>query len=418
MPILVQDVKAFDPDLIAFSSDIADIGTPDRLGCFRQIMRPIDVAGIPWYDSPGNHDRVAIAGPGGVANGSIEIWRDVFSDMPAPWGDGKPPVGVTVPEGEDDDGEGAATHYFLDYGPKGDPAFRLIVLDNSQHSLTTSDIDQYPAVGPGAKDASQLAFLQRAAADADAQGLASLVLMHQPTQDPRDLSNVHPTSLNHTMGKGLSPDNRAFDLLASQNGVDAVLLGHIQGNVEYTFGDTDYFIDGGGGGTPYARHEVGTDTGYYYGFRVLRFFQTGEGWDFRTYFVPLVDKLELTSPESITVGDEAEFAAAAIQPFDADLPPRLGGAANEAIRLELRAPDAARMDRATVPELAYMWKVSDPSILKPIAGELDPTGEPKFNADSMTTSGRFEALRPGTVKVTIMTGTHKRTVLVSVLPAS
>lgn len=35
----------------------------------------------------------------------------------------------------------------------------------------------------------------------------------------------------------------------------------IQGNALYNVGDTGYFIDGGGGGSPYALHEVGTDSG-------------------------------------------------------------------------------------------------------------------------------------------------------------
>ena len=161
--------------------------------------------------------------------------------------------------------------------------------------------------------------------------------------------------------------------------------------------------------------EVGTDTGYFYGFRVLRLFPGDDGWRFDTYFVPLVDSLEVEAPETVAVGDELHLSATAIQPFDKDLPPRLGGAPNEAIRLELRPPDAARADRATVPELAYVWKISDPRILKPVTGELDPTDDPAFNPTRMTTSGAFEALRPGIVRITIMTGTHSETVTVRVV---
>ena len=75
----------------------------------------------------------------------------------------------------------------------------------------------------------------------------------------------------------------------------------------------------------------------------------------------------------------------------------------------------ARIDRATVPELAYVWKISNPRILKPVGGELDPTDDPAFDAAKMTTSGIFEALQPGTVRITIMTGTHAETVTVKVV---
>jgi 3',5'-cyclic AMP phosphodiesterase CpdA len=278
MPILVQDVVAANPELVLFSSDIADIGTVDRLACFRTIMRPVDEAGIPWFASPGNHDRVAIAGPGGVANGAIDMWRSVFAAMPAPWGDGSAAsLNFHVPEGEPGDGEGASTHYYFDYGTGRKPSMRVIVLDNSQQSLTSSDADQYPPVGPGEADVGQLAFLERVAADAQSKGLVSVVVMHQPTQDPRDVSNVHPVSLNHTMGKGASADNAAFDAIAQVTGIDLVVLGHIQGNATYSVGETNYYIDGGGGGSPYALREVGTDTGYFYGFRILRMYDTPGG---------------------------------------------------------------------------------------------------------------------------------------------
>jgi len=411
MPILVQDVKSFGPRFVAFSSDMADIGTPDRLGCFRDLMQPLVDADIPWFDSPGNHDRVAVAGPGGVANGSIDIWRNVFAGMPSPWGDAPAPDGhYVLPEDEPDDDDGASTHYYFDYGPRGKPALRLIVLDNSQHSLTSSDEDQYPAVGPGAKDAGQLAFMSRVATDAQDKGLLSMVMMHQPTQDPRDPSNVYPVSANHTMGKGASTDNLAFDLLADQAGVDGVLLGHIQGNALYSFGDVEYFIDGGGGGSPYALREVGTDTGYYYGFRVLRVFRSDGEWTYRSYFVPLVDRIEIEAPKEVEVGASVDVKAVAVQPFDPDLPPRLSGTPNEAIRLDLH-----HVGDASVPELAYVWRSSDPTILRPVVDDaIDPVDDPAFEEATMTTTGRFEAVGTGTVRLIVVTGTHAASVTVKV----
>ena len=415
MPILIQDVLSYDPRFVAFSADIADIGTLDRLACFSQIIRPTVTAGIPWFNAPGNHDRVAVAGPGGVAHGSIDIWRQVFAGMSAPWGDERPAdPRFQVPEDEPDDGEGAATHYYFDYGPVGEPFLRVIALDNSQQSLTTSDQDQYPAVGPSQTDASQLAFLERVAGDAQERDLLTWVVMHQPTQDPRDISNVNPASYNHTMGKGASADNAAFDAVAQATGVDAVFLGHIQGNVLYDVGNTEYFVDGGGGGSPYALHEVGTDTGYYYGFRVMRLFRAEKTWTSRSYLVPLVDSIHIEGPEDpVQLGDEVQLTATVTQPYDPDLPPRLGLAPNEAIKLDLRAPQMTPADRGSVPSLAYMWVTSNPHVLRPVAGD-DPRDDPSFDAGSMTTSGRFEAVRPGTSRITVMTGTHRKTIRVVV----
>jgi hypothetical protein len=412
MPVLVQDIVRADPDLLLFSSDIADIGTPDRLGCFRRIMTPIERAGIPWFGSPGNHDRVAIAGPGGIANGAIDIWRTAFGPMPAPWGDGESSDRkIVVPEREPSDGKGASTHYYFDYGPVRRPFLRVIVLDNSQHSLSTSDVDQYPAVGPGEVDAGQLAYLYRVATEAQQKGLQTWVVMHQPTQDPRDPSNVHPVSVSHTMGKGASPDNRVFDAIAQLTGIDVVLLGHIQGNALYTVGETEYFIDGGGGGSPYALHSVGTDTGYYYGYRLFRI--DPKSGDHRTYFIPLIDNIEVDAPSRVEVGETLTLNAVARQPFDPDLPPRLGGVPNEPIMLELRPEES--LDDA-VPELAYMWRSSDPRMLKPIGdGAIDPTDDPAFDASSMTMSGTFKALKPGLVTVTIASGTHSETIRVRVV---
>lgn len=413
MPLIVRDIAAFRPEWVAFSSDQADTGTPDRLGCFRQLMAPLPAAGIPWYASPGNHDRTPVAGPGGFT-GELEIWRDVYAGMPAPWGDRPAPKGFLVPESEPDDGPGAASHYYVDYGPNDDPVLRLIVLDNSLQSLTTSDTDQFPATGPGQTDMTQLAYLQRVAADASEEGLLTFVLMHQPTQDPRDPSGVWAGSINHTMGKGASPDNAAFDLIAQQTGVDVVGLGHIQGNAIYSAGEVEYFIDGGGGGSPYTNGEVGTDTGYYYGFRILRFFQTNKGWNYRTYFVPLVDEVKIDAPRAVGAGEMLEASAVALQPHDPELPSRFGGA-NEQIALEVRPPQAPAQFRSSVPELTYVWETSNPAVLAPkIDREVDPVDDPIFDKRTMNITGAFEAVGSGSAILRLRIGTTIEEVLVVV----
>jgi hypothetical protein len=405
VPLLVQDLIAYDPDLVAFSSDMADVGNLDRMTCFEEIMSPLQQAGIPWYDSPGNHDRTTIGNTfGGVLADQIGPWRTTFADAPAPWGDGPLPPGVSVPAGEDNDGAGAATHYYLDYKQT-----RLIVLDNSRHSFGQSDVDQYPAVGPLAKDASQLAFLHRTAQDAREKGLLAFVMMHQPTQDPRDQTYAYPISYNHTMSKGATPDNQAFDALAVATEVDAVLIGHILGNAQYEVADVPYFIDGGGGGSPYTRDRTGVDTGYYYAYRLLRVHDDG----FRTYVVPLVDHLEVTAPATAMTGSEITLAATAVQPFDPSLPPRFPLMPQAAIRVELRPPAPSLLDRG-VPAVAYMWSSSDASVLRPVPGALDDASDPAFDATTMTTSGRFTAVGPGTATITISTGTHSASVTITV----
>lgn len=414
MPVLVQDVKAFEPEFVLFSSDIADTGTRDRLTCFRSIMGPLDRADIPWFNSPGNHDRVPVAGPGGVVSAGIEEWRDVFADMPAPWGDGPlPDARFRVGKGEDDDGKGASTHYYFDFAPRGvAQGIRVIVLDNSMHSLSTSDTDQYPSVGAGKQDAAQLAFLERVAAEADEKGLLSWVVMHQPTRDPRDITNAHPSSYNHVMGKGASPDNAAFETIAQTTGVDAVFLGHIQGNALYEAGGVEYYIDGGGGGSPYAMHTVGTDTGYYYGFRVMRVTPGPKRSAVRTYFVPLVDRITIEGPSRAGVGDELLIQASARQPHDPDLPPRAGLLPNEPIDLELRRTEAG----PEVPQLAYVWQTLDPDVLRPLGDELDPRDDPSFDRATMTTTGQFEAVGVGVARVRILVGTASKTIRVRVGP--
>ena len=329
-----------------------------------------------------------------MANGAIDIWRTAFGGMSAPWGDAKPEGSIKLPEGEPDDGPGASTHYHFDFGPSAKPFLRVIVLDNSQQSLTTSDLDQYPSVGPGASDVSQLGYLYRVASEAQEMGLHTWVVMHQPTQDPRDPSNVHPVSLNHTMGKGSSPDNALFDAIAQVTGVDVVLLGHIQGNALYSVGETRYFIDGGGGGSPYALRSVGTDTGYYYGYRLFR--MDRKGADRRTYFIPLIDSIDVEGHQASPSATRCRWQCTATQPHDPDLPPRLSGVPNEPIVLELR-PERS-MDDA-VPQLAYMWWTSNPKVLKPVGDPtLDPTKDPDFDERTMTMTGNFKALKPGVVR--------------------
>jgi hypothetical protein len=91
------------------------------------------------------------------------------------------------------------------------------------------------------------------------------------------------------------------------------------------------------------------------------------------------------------------------------LEPRLAGAPHEPIEVELRAPDASRIDYANLPRISYVWQSLDPKILKPVVDkELDPMGDPAFDPRSMTTTGSFKALRPGRARVAIKVGPYKK----------
>ena len=101
------------------------------------------------------------------------------------------------------------------------------------------------------------------------------------------------------MGKGLSPDNAAFDATRGAEPESTQYSSATSKAMSLTsVGDTEYFIDGGGGGTPYALREVGTDTGYYYGFRVLRLFPS-DGTDGTSGPIscPLVDSHRGRGPD-------------------------------------------------------------------------------------------------------------------------
>jgi hypothetical protein len=61
-----------------------------------------------------------------------------------------------------------------------------------------------------------------------------------------------------------------------------------------------------------------------------------------------------------------------------------------------------------------MWSSSDASVLRPVPGALDDASDPAFDATTMTTSGRFTAVGPGTATITISTGTHSASVTITV----
>lgn len=132
--------------------------------------------------------------------------------------------------------------------------------------------------------------------------------------------------------------------------------------------------------------------------------------------VPLIDRIEVEGPRTVEVGEQIRFTATAVQPYDPDLPPRFGFVPNEAIRLELRALETAPGYESNVPHLAYMWRSLKPGVLRPVGSPADPSDDPSFDDRTMTIDGTFEAIKPGTARIAIMSGTHQRVVKVRMLP--
>ena len=116
-------------------------------------------------------------------------------------------------------------------------------------------------------------------------GRLAFVVMHMPTQDPGDQDYRDTIAFNHVMGKGVTTDDNAkFEQVAEAGGVDGVFVGHIKGQFLYRGGgNIPYYIDGGAGGELYTQGPVGTDHGYWHGYRLIR----ASGGRFRTDSVPI-----------------------------------------------------------------------------------------------------------------------------------
>ena len=124
-----------------------------------------------------------------------------------------------------------------------------------------------------------------------------------------------------------------FEEAAEQAGVDGVLLGHIKGQFVYKGrGGVPYYVDGGAGGELYTEGPVGTDHGYWHGFRLLRV----AGGKVTTDTVPIFvkDGIRLDGPGYLLIGADAKYEAFGTQPVFNDEAKVTG--------LELRDPDPIR----------------------------------------------------------------------------
>jgi hypothetical protein len=458
LPKVVRESARYRPRLVTMSGDKADNGEPEQFELWSAAIEHYDRRSIPWFAGVGNHDRDAGLLPGGTnIVGDFGPYRDFFADRPYPMGDasGYARLGIRPRSRPGSDPQGAASHYFVDAGP-----VRWIFLDNSCWSIVACNNLQNPS-GQSPAGEAQLDFLGRVAGRAEGRGRLVFVVMHMPTQDPGDQLYRDPIALAHTMGKGPAGllDNTLFELAAEQSGVDGVFVAHIKGQFRYEGeGGVPYFIDGGAGGGLYTTGPVGTDHGFWHGFRVI----TVERRRFRTDAVPIFVRngIEIEGPRTLRRGSAFTFEAFGRQPVfndpakvpalelrDPEPTPR-GGAAGaawlgDAVRwllplaslplafllaalarsprrrrlavpalvalagLGLAGVSMAQQSEPTstpvesLPNPARMWTTSDPLVLRPVASESD---DPRRNGRTQTADGRFRAACPGKAKLTLASG--------------
>ena len=334
LPRVVAEVARYRPDLVTTSGDKANDGTVAQLTRWKQIMSRFDEAGVPYLAGIGNHDRTSPPGvlPGTAGlltpgiQGSLANYKSIFADRPYPFGDARPYEGIG-PARPSSDPRGASSRYFADVGE-----VRWIFLDNSCWGLSDCDSVQNPPFPDADGIDGQLEFVERKARQATDAGGVAFVVMHIPTRDPRDQSQVEGTSFNHVMGKGISPtqnpDNEHFERVAERSGVDGVFVGHIKGQWTYRGrGEVPYYIDGGAGGELYTDGPMGTDHGYWHGFRLLRV----DDGRVTTDAVPIIDPggITVSGPEVLGRRETGRFEAVGTQSKQV----------GESIELELRDPD-------------------------------------------------------------------------------
>jgi hypothetical protein len=454
LPKVVEDSIRYRPDLVTMSGDKANDGTVEQLTMWRQIMSAYDRAGIPYFAGVGNHDRTNAPAnqPGFPPGGPTENYRMVFAERPWPMGDAKPYADAAFAEHTrpDSDPAGAATHYSVDYGN-----VRWIFVDNSCWDITfCSTNQQNPADGDAR---TQLDWLESRALEATRSDKVVFVVMHMPTRDPRDQSYSDPTALNHTMGKGTTQTDIAnFERIVDETEVDGVFVAHIKGQFQYVSRNVPYYIDGGAGGELYTEGPVGTDHGYWHGYRLVRVNGRNVVTDSVPIFVP--GSLSLNGPDTLAVGSSATFEAFGAQPVyndpakvpalelrDPDPIPREGAAAGGVPpALIWGAPLVAfllfgavvtrprgrrRVARALAPGLAgavavagiamaqrseptstprddlpnpaRIWTSSNPSVLEPAPSGTD---DPRRDAATQTQDGKFTARCPGKATIRVTSG--------------
>ncbi len=471
LPKVVRQSARYRPRLVTMSGDKADDGEPEQFELWSDVMGIYDQKEIPWLAGVGNHDRTAPPGfPGGVSTvAAFDAYAEFFADRPYPMGDAPGYAGIQPKQRDASDPAGASSHYFADVA-----GVRWVFIDNSCWSIILCDPLQHPSGQNEGGSETQFDFLGRVGTQASADGRLVFVVMHMPTRDPGDQLYREPTALAHTMGKtaGGVLDNSLFEQSAADAGVDGVFLGHIKGQFLYTGeGEIPYFIDGGAGGELYTTGPVGTDHGYWHGYRLIRV----NGDSFVTDSVPIfvAGGIEITGAREVQQGEQRTFEAFGRQPVfndpaavpalelrDPNPIPRSARAGvgawiarwgpwlapllllAVALALARMAAMPPRRRRVAVPALigavgvlgfagvsvaqqaeptstpveslpnpARMWTSSKPQVLRPVASSTD---DARRNARKQTADGSFRAACPGRSRLMIASGFEHASVGITV----
>ena len=472
LPKVVRQSARYRPRLVTLSGDKANDGEPEQFQLWSDAIGIYDRKGIPWLAGVGNHDRKGKPGfPGGTdITGDFGPYAEFFADRPYPMGDADGYARIAPRDREASDPVGASSHYFADAG-----RVRWVFIDNSCWSIVLCNDLQNPS-GQSPAGEPQLDFLERVGAAASEKGKLVFVVMHMPTRDPGDQSYREPTAVQHTMGKTAAGtlDNSLFEQSAVDAGVDGVFVAHIKGQFLYRGdGDIPYFIDGGAGGDLYTTGPVGTDHGYWHGYRLIRV----RGESFGTDAVPIFVRkgIEISGSRRLQQKEKRTFEAFGRQPVfndpakvpalelrDPDPIPREGPglaawigdaapwmapiaglalllafsrlAAAPPGRRRIATPvligavgvvgfggvSAAQQSEPTstpvesLPNPARIWTSANPAVLHPVASKTD---DPRRNRRTQTADGTFRGACPGHARLTITSGFERRSARIVVRSA-
>lgn len=391
----VSDTARYRPDLVTLSGDRAANGTAAELSAWRGFMAPYDRAGVRWFPAVGNSDRQSPAlfppgmqglGPFPAGLGSVRAYMEVFADRPYPFGDASAPAGDPV---------GASTHYFVDSGP-----VRWIVLDNSCWSVSRCDPVQNPPFSDGEGEQGQFGWLERRADEASRAGRTVLLVMHMPTRDPRDAARVDPQSLSYVMGRDRAfGDNARLEDIVARTGIDAVFAGNIRAMTQYRgLGRVPYFVDGGAGGDLHTNGPVGTDHGYWHGYRLV---SVSRGR-------VVTDAVPVFAEDGITLRGADVARRGALERYEASGRQPGSRGARKVEALELRDP---RPPAANLPAPARMFSSSNPFVLGPKA---PPNDDARRDPLTQTKNGLFRARCAGRATVRVTSGWETATKAVRV----
>ena len=171
---LIADIHARNPDHIAVTGDLANIGLPAEFELAKVVMDKIGPADVASF-TPGNHDA--------YVRSSLDHLARAF----APWATGD---------------DGVAAYPYLRV--RGDVA--LIGL--------SSGVPTAPFIASGKLGSRQRAALGQILDETKARGLARVVMLHHP-----------PHKTGASMGRGLM-DAGAFETLIARHGAELVIHGH------------------------------------------------------------------------------------------------------------------------------------------------------------------------------------------------